>query len=54
VSILGTHVFSFSFGTPATVVALVVAAMTAACMVIAVLVAWKATRARPIEVLRYE
>jgi ABC-type antimicrobial peptide transport system permease subunit len=54
VPVLGPNLFGFSFGTPAAIVALVVAAMTVACMVIAVLVAWKATRARPIEVLRYE
>jgi len=54
VPVLGSNLFGFSFGTPAAIVAVVVATMTAACMVIAVLVALQATRVRPIEVLRYE
>jgi predicted lysophospholipase L1 biosynthesis ABC-type transport system permease subunit len=54
VPLLGSAVFGFSFGTPASIVALVVASSTAASMVIAVLVAFRATRVRPIEVLRYE
>jgi predicted lysophospholipase L1 biosynthesis ABC-type transport system permease subunit len=54
VPLLGSAVFGFSFGTPAGIVVLVVASSTAACMLIAVLVAFRATRIRPVEVLRYE
>jgi hypothetical protein len=54
VPLLGLAAFGFSCGTPATTVARMVATSTAARMLMAVLVAFVATRARPIGPFRYE
>ncbi|MGZ3637074.1 MAG: ABC transporter permease [Ktedonobacterales bacterium] len=43
-----------AFATPATFVLGIVPATALACMLVAASVAWRATRVRPLEVLRYE
>ncbi|MBF6591581.1 MAG: FtsX-like permease family protein, partial [Ktedonobacterales bacterium] len=53
-TILGKAVFNTDFGFGIPIVLGMVLATAAVCMVIAALVAWSATRVRPLEVLRYE
>jgi predicted lysophospholipase L1 biosynthesis ABC-type transport system permease subunit len=53
-TILGKLVFKTDFGFGIPIVLGMVLATAAVCMVIAALVAWSATRVRPLEVLRYE
>ena len=43
-----------TFGTPAPIVLGIVPTTAIACMLVAAGVAWRATRVRPLEVLRYE
>ncbi len=52
--VLAKLVFKFDLGVSAGIVLGIVLATAAVCMVIAGLVAWGATRVRPLEVLRYE
>ncbi len=53
--LLSSQLFNFGATVDTTPVALGVAAgAIALCMVVAALVAWGATRVRPLEVLRYE
>ncbi|HEU5441740.1 MAG TPA: FtsX-like permease family protein [Ktedonobacterales bacterium] len=52
--VLGTFLFNSEFATPASTVLVIVPLATLACVLIAALVAWPATRVRPLEVLRYE
>lgn len=54
VQVLGTFLFNSAFATPATTVLVIVPCAALACMLVAGLVAWRATRMRPLEVLRYE
>ncbi|HEX8982618.1 MAG TPA: FtsX-like permease family protein [Ktedonobacterales bacterium] len=51
---LGKFAFNLSVSVPTPIVLGVVAATIAVCMVVAAAVAWRATRVRPVEVLRYE
>jgi predicted lysophospholipase L1 biosynthesis ABC-type transport system permease subunit len=53
-TVLGKLVFNTDFGFGIPVVLGMVLATAAVCMLIAALVAWSATRVRPLEVLRYE
>jgi putative ABC transport system permease protein len=52
--VLAKLVFTFDLGVSTTLVLLIVLATAAVCAGIAGLVAWRATRVRPLEVLRYE
>jgi ABC-type antimicrobial peptide transport system permease subunit len=52
--LLGSLLFNTSFVTPVLTVLEIVPAATLICMLVAALVAWRATRVRPLEVLRYE
>jgi predicted lysophospholipase L1 biosynthesis ABC-type transport system permease subunit len=54
ISVLASLVFKTSFGVSAPLTVGVIFASAAICMAVAALVAWSATRVRPIEVLRYE
>jgi ABC-type antimicrobial peptide transport system permease subunit len=51
---LGKVAFNLPISIPTPTVLGVVAATVAACVAVAVVVAWQATRVRPVEVLRYE
>lgn len=51
---LGKVAFNLPINIPTPTVLGVVAATVAACVAVAALVAWQATRVRPVEVLRYE
>jgi ABC-type antimicrobial peptide transport system permease subunit len=51
---LGKLAFNLPIAIPTPTVLGVVAATVAVCVAVAVLVAWRATRVRPVEVLRYE
>ncbi|HEU5438893.1 MAG TPA: hypothetical protein VFU88_06365, partial [Ktedonobacterales bacterium] len=53
-TVLGTVVFKTDLGVGAPLVLTLVLATGAVCMVVAAVVAWNATRVRPLEVLRYE
>jgi putative ABC transport system permease protein len=53
-TVLGTMVFHTDLGVGPTLTLLLVLATGAVCMVVAAFVAWRATRVRPLEVLRYE
>ena len=53
-TVLGKLVFKTDFGFGIPVVLGMILATAAVCMAIAALVAWSATRVRPLEVLRYE
>ncbi len=53
-TVLGNLVFKTSFGFGIPIVLGMILATAAVSMVIAALVAWSATRVRPLEVLRYE
>src|SRR5262249_42682592 len=53
-ALLNVLVFHTDFGVPAPIVLGLVGATALVCMVVAALVAWNATRVRPLEVLRYE
>jgi putative ABC transport system permease protein len=53
-SVLASVVFKTNFGVSAPITVGIIAAAAAVCMVVAALVAWGATRVRPLEVLRYE
>ncbi|HEX9414357.1 MAG TPA: FtsX-like permease family protein, partial [Ktedonobacterales bacterium] len=53
-SVLARLVFKTDFGVSTPITIGIIAAAAAVCMVVAALVAWDATRVRPIEVLRYE
>ncbi|HEX6122905.1 MAG TPA: FtsX-like permease family protein [Ktedonobacterales bacterium] len=53
-TVLGKVVFNTDFGFGIPIVLGIVLATAAVCMLIAALVAWSATRVRPLEVLRYE
>jgi ABC-type antimicrobial peptide transport system permease subunit len=54
IPVLGTTIFDLPFSVPATTVLGLVAGAVLACMAVAASVAWRATRVRPLEVLRYE
>jgi len=51
---LGKLAFNLPLGVPTPTVLAVVAATAVVCMLVAALVAWGATRVRPVETLRYE
>jgi len=51
---LGKLAFNLPLGVPTTTVLAVVGATAVVCMLVAALVAWGATRIRPVETLRYE
>jgi ABC-type antimicrobial peptide transport system permease subunit len=53
-AMLGKVAFNLPISIPTPTVLGVVAATVAACVAVAVVVAWQATRVRPVEVLRYE
>jgi ABC-type antimicrobial peptide transport system permease subunit len=53
-SVLARLVFKTDFGVSTPITIGIIAAAAVVCMVVAALVAWDATRVRPIEVLRYE
>jgi predicted lysophospholipase L1 biosynthesis ABC-type transport system permease subunit len=53
-AILDKLIFKNGFGVSTLITLGIIAASAAVCMVVAALVAWPATRVRPIEVLRYE
>jgi putative ABC transport system permease protein len=53
-TVLGTVLFKTDLGVSAPIVLAVTLATGAVTMVVAGLVAWSATRVRPLEVLRYE
>jgi len=53
-AMLGKVAFNLPIAIPTPTVLGVVAATVAVCVAVAVLVAWRATRVRPVEVLRYE
>jgi predicted lysophospholipase L1 biosynthesis ABC-type transport system permease subunit len=53
-TVLGSLVFKTDFGITAPIVLAVTCATALICMLVAGLVAWGATRVRPLEVLRYE
>ncbi len=52
--ILGLLVKSLNFGVETGLVLVLIFGTAAVCMIVAALVAWNATRVRPLEVLRYE
>jgi ABC-type antimicrobial peptide transport system permease subunit len=54
ISVLADLLFKTTFGVSAPITIGIIAASAAVCMVVAAVVAWSATRVRPIEVLRYE
>lgn len=54
VSVLADLIFKTTFGVSAPITIGIIAASAVVCMVVAAIVAWGATRVRPIEVLRYE
>src|SRR5579859_1189662 len=51
---LGNLIFNVSFATPVATVLGIVPAAALICMLVAALVAWRATRVRPLKVVRYE
>jgi ABC-type antimicrobial peptide transport system permease subunit len=53
-TVLGTTLFNLSFTISTVTVLGVIGIATIICMAVATLVAWNATRVRPLEVLRYE
>jgi len=53
-TVLGSALFKTDFGTGAPLVLITIAGTAVLCMVVAAVVAWNATRVRPLEVLRYE
>ncbi|MFI5274102.1 MAG: FtsX-like permease family protein, partial [Ktedonobacterales bacterium] len=53
-TVLGDLLFKTDLGVGASLVLIIVLATGAICMAVAALVAWRATRVRPLEVLRYE
>jgi predicted lysophospholipase L1 biosynthesis ABC-type transport system permease subunit len=54
IALLDLFLFKSGFGVGALITVGIIFASAAVCMVVAALVAWSATRVRPIEVLRYE
>ncbi len=54
IPLLGTEAFDLPFSVPAPTILALVAGAVLACMAVAASVAWRATRVRPLEVLRYE
>jgi ABC-type antimicrobial peptide transport system permease subunit len=52
--LLGHYVFKTDFGVSVTIALAMVAGAALLAMITAVLVAWRAVRVRPLEVLRYE
>ena len=52
--LIGLLIKSLNFGVNPGLMLIIIFATAAVCMVVAALVAWNATRVRPIEVLRYE
>jgi ABC-type antimicrobial peptide transport system permease subunit len=54
ISLLDIFLFKSGFGVGAPITVGIIFASAAICMLVAALVAWSATRVRPIEVLRYE
>jgi putative ABC transport system permease protein len=54
ISLLDIFIFKSGFGVSALITLGIIFASAIVCMVVAALVAWGATRVRPIEVLRYE
>ncbi|HLY32833.1 MAG TPA: FtsX-like permease family protein, partial [Ktedonobacterales bacterium] len=53
-AVLGRLAFNLPLGVPTPTVLAVVAATVTVCMLVAAVVAWGATRVRPVETLRYE
>jgi ABC-type antimicrobial peptide transport system permease subunit len=53
-TLLDKLIFKSGFGVSTVITLGIIAASAGVCMVVAALVAWPATRVRPIEVLRYE
>ena len=53
-TVLGSVLFKTDFGTGAPLVLITIAGTAVLCMLVAAIVAWNATRVRPLEVLRYE
>jgi ABC-type antimicrobial peptide transport system permease subunit len=52
--LLGSFVFNLTVVIPTATVLEIMAVTVAICIAVAGLVAWQATRVRPVEVLRYE